>query len=132
MKISQLLTITMCLLVLGGCSTAQPEVDIDATVTAKVQKEISKLTPTAPAITDPPIPTSTPVPQIIATATPNPSPIPVTSTLKIDQDNSIEDNKARHSTAFYNAGIEGNYSLALTEIEKSMKIHIDLLEIYEK
>ena len=35
MKISQLLTIVMCLLVLGGCSTAQPEVDIDAMVTPK-------------------------------------------------------------------------------------------------
>ena len=54
MKISQILTIAMCLLVLGGCSTAQPTIDIDATVTAKVEDEISKNV-TGPAITHDPI-----------------------------------------------------------------------------
>ena len=89
----------ICLLVLGGCSTAQPEVDIDATVTAKVQEEIaieatvearvqsqlSKSIPTATA--DVATPTNTakipPSPTAIPTATsmpPTRTPNPPTST----------------------------------------------------
>ena len=119
-------------MVLGGCSTAQPTVDIDATVTAKVQKEISKLTPTALTITGTPVPTSTPPPQIIVTSTPSPSPTPVTSTSKNDQDNSLEASKARHNTASYNASLEGNYSLALTEIDKAMEIRTDWEDYYHR
>ena len=107
MEIRQLLIIAICILVLGGCSSAL-------------------------TTTDTPVSTSTPPPQTIVTQTPNPSPTPVISTSKNDQDNSLEDSKAHHHAAFYNAATDGNYSLALEEIEKAMEIRTDLQDYYHR